>query len=68
MSSNPFDQASRYLAKLDPPALLGWLLRLPPEQVRFRGWLPPGLEARAKGVEHDPIATGSGVARGGARG
>lgn len=39
MSPNPFDQASRYLAKLEPPGLLGWLLRLPADQMRFRGWL-----------------------------
>lgn len=37
MSPNPFDQACRYLAKLDPVAFLAWLLhRL---AARFRGWL-----------------------------
>src|SRR4051812_7170501 len=39
MSANPFDQASRYLAKLDPSSFLGWLLGLPPDAFRFRRWL-----------------------------
>jgi hypothetical protein len=43
MATNPFDQASRYLAKLDPPAFLGWLLRLTPAQLVFRRWLDTRL-------------------------
>jgi hypothetical protein len=39
MSPNPFDQACRYLAKLEPVAFLGWLLELPSDQVCFRGWI-----------------------------
>jgi hypothetical protein len=39
MPPNRFDQACRYLAKLDPVALLCWLLRKTPEQLRFRTWL-----------------------------
>ncbi len=38
-SSNPFDQAGRYLAKLEPALFLAWLLRLTPAQLRFRRWL-----------------------------
>jgi hypothetical protein len=37
MPINPFDQACRYLARLDPVALLSWLLNLPPSA--FQGWL-----------------------------
>lgn len=37
MSANPFDQACRYLAKLDPALFLAWLLPL--SAARFRGWL-----------------------------
>jgi hypothetical protein len=38
-SNNPFDQAGRYLAKLEPAAFLAWLPRLTLEQFRFRRWL-----------------------------
>ncbi len=38
-SSNPFDQAGRYLAKLEPALFLAWLLGLTPSQFRFRRWL-----------------------------
>jgi hypothetical protein len=36
---NPFDQASRYTAKLNPPALLRWLLPRLPRSFRFLLWL-----------------------------
>ena len=36
---NVYDQASRYLAKLDPPGFLCWLLELPTDAIVFRGWL-----------------------------
>jgi hypothetical protein len=36
---NPFDKASRFAAKLDPPGFLAWLLNLPPGRFEFRGWL-----------------------------
>jgi hypothetical protein len=39
MVVNRFDQASRYLAKLDAEGFLVWLLRLPLEELRFRRWL-----------------------------
>jgi hypothetical protein len=39
MVVNRFDQASRYLVKLDPPGILSWLLRVPLEELGFRGWL-----------------------------
>src|SRR5437667_1425142 len=42
MTPNPFDQASRYTAKLDPPDFLRWLLvalAAPPPPLGFRGWL-----------------------------
>ena len=43
MAANPFDQASRYLAKLDPPAFLAWLLRLALSAFVFRRWLDTRL-------------------------
>jgi hypothetical protein len=39
MSTNPFDQACRYLARLDPIGLLCWLLGLPASAFSFEGWL-----------------------------
>ena len=39
MATNPFDQASRYAAKLDAAGHLAWLLRLAPAALPFRGWL-----------------------------
>ena len=36
MSPNQFDQACRYLAKLEPVAFLAWLFELSPEQFHFR--------------------------------
>ena len=39
MTPTPYDQACRYLAKLEPHAFVAWLLDLPSEQFRFRGWL-----------------------------
>ena len=43
MSSNPFDQACRYVAKLDPVAFIAWLLRIPPSRFNFRRWLDTRL-------------------------
>ncbi len=43
MSTNPFDQACRYLAKLDPVAFLAWLLRIAATQFAFRRWLDTRL-------------------------
>jgi hypothetical protein len=39
MSPNVFDQACRYLARLDPVGLLCWLLNLPASAFAFKGWL-----------------------------
>jgi hypothetical protein len=39
MPVNHFDQASRFAAKLDTAAFLGWLLNLTSEQFAFAGWL-----------------------------
>jgi hypothetical protein len=39
MSTNPYDQASRYVAKLEPPGLLRWLLPTLAPRVSFQGWL-----------------------------
>ena len=36
---NPFDQASRYTAKLDAPGFLHWLLPGLPATLAFRDWL-----------------------------
>src|SRR5262245_5160275 len=37
--ANPFDQACRYLAKLDPEGFLGWALGLPTGRFRFVRWM-----------------------------
>jgi hypothetical protein len=39
MSRNPYDQASRYAAKMDPAGFLCWLLRVMALPLPFRGWL-----------------------------
>jgi hypothetical protein len=39
MPANPFDQAARFAAKLDPAEFLSWSLGLPPERLGFAGWL-----------------------------
>src|SRR5262245_50968506 len=39
MPRNVFDQASRYLAKLEPAAFLCWLLGWPATELIFRRWL-----------------------------
>jgi hypothetical protein len=36
---NPYDQASRYLVRLDAAGMLAWLLGLPPKAFAFVGWL-----------------------------
>jgi hypothetical protein len=38
-SGSPYDQASRFLLRLDAAALLLWLLRTTAEKVKFVGWL-----------------------------
>ena len=53
MSTNPFDQACRYLAKSEPVAFLAWLLELRPEQFRFRGW----IDARRLNFPGEPDRT-----------
>jgi hypothetical protein len=50
MPVNRYDQGCRYLAKRDPVALLGWLLRETPEELRFRTW----LDARTLPFPGDP--------------
>ena len=49
MAQNPFDQASRYAAKLDPFGLLVWLYR-DHTLFDFLGW----LDARTVPFPHDP--------------
>jgi hypothetical protein len=39
VAENHFDKASRFAAKLDPPAFLGWALGLSADAFVFRGWL-----------------------------
>jgi hypothetical protein len=39
MPSNPYDQAGRYLARIDPLGLFAWLLSLPLDALRFVRWL-----------------------------
>lgn len=39
MAQNDYDQASRFLAKVDPSGMIGWLLGLPPSGFRFVRWL-----------------------------
>ena len=53
MAQNPFDQASRYAAKLDPFGLLVWLYR-DHTLFDFLGW----LDARTVPFPHDPGLTG----------
>lgn len=43
MARNFYDQASRYLAKLDPPGVLCWLLGLLRDALLFRRWLDTRL-------------------------
>jgi hypothetical protein len=43
MPPNPFDQACRYLAKLDSIAFMAWLLGLLPTRFGFRRWLDTRL-------------------------
>ncbi len=52
MAQNPFDQASRYAAKLDPPGFLDWLFGGP--HFTFVDW----LDARTLPFPHDPGLTG----------
>jgi hypothetical protein len=39
MAVNVYDQAARYVIKLDPPGFLAWLLGLLKAVLVFRGWL-----------------------------
>ena len=39
MTPNPFDQGARYVAKLDPPSFLRWLIPGLDSSVTFHGWL-----------------------------
>lgn len=39
MTTNPYDQACRFLLQLFAAPLLAWLLRLPPGRPDFVGWL-----------------------------
>jgi hypothetical protein len=43
MSPNPFDQACRYHAKLDPIRFIAWLLEIAATQFAFRRWLDTRL-------------------------
>jgi hypothetical protein len=36
--SNPFDQAARYFARLDPAGMLAWAMDSSIEEFRFAGW------------------------------
>ncbi len=42
-SSNVYDQAGRFVAKLDPLGILCWLLKLRPDSLLFREWLDTRL-------------------------
>ena len=39
MSPNQYDQACRFLAKMEPEVFIGWLLHLLPDSFRFRVWI-----------------------------
>jgi hypothetical protein len=41
MQLNVYDKACRYLAKLDPPGFLAWLLGLQTHEFSFQKWLDP---------------------------
>jgi hypothetical protein len=59
MAMNPFDQASRYAAKLDPPGFLEWLLPGLSAALTFHGW----LDTRTLPFPGEPDRTGDTVAR-----
>jgi hypothetical protein len=59
MPRNVFDQAGRFAAQLDPAGFVAWALRVPPDAVRFRGW----LDTRGVPFPGDPDHTGDTVAR-----
>lgn len=68
MPVNHFDQASRFAAKFDPRAFLGWLLGLPPDGFMFREWLdtrdlpfPGGTDRASDTVAHVADITRNGV-------
>lgn len=67
MSLNPFDQASRYTAKLDPEGFLRWLLAEWTQAWQFRDWLDtrtlpfPGEPERTGDTVVDLEETDSGV-------
>ncbi len=42
----PYDQASRYLVKLNPHLSLAWLMQESPANFRFEGWVDPSIPER----------------------
>jgi len=58
MTTNPYDQGSRYTAKLDPLGFLRWVLSRLPPTIQFRLW----LDARTIPFPEDPDRTGDTVA------
>src|SRR4051812_6063912 len=59
MAENPFDKASRFAAKIDPPTFLAWVLDFAPEEFVFRGW----LDTRGLPFPGDPDRVSDTVAR-----
>ena len=59
MPANPFDKASRHLAKADPDTFFAWATGLPRAAFAFDGW----LDTRAVPLPHEPDQIGDTVAR-----
>jgi hypothetical protein len=59
MGDNPYDQASRCAARLDPPGFLGWVFDLPPDGFAFEAW----PDTRNIPFPGDPDRTNDTVAR-----
>src|SRR3954451_16617572 len=65
-SKNVYDQAARFVAKLDPPGILCWVLQLRPDALVFRRWLDTRLIPfpREPDRECDTVASIEDVRRG----
>jgi len=58
-SPNPFDQACRYLVKMDPQGVIGFLTGMGPQQFTFEKW----IDARRARFPREPDRTCDTVAR-----
>jgi hypothetical protein len=58
MSQNLYDQACRYLVRIDPVGFIAWLLHLDRSEFAFQGW----LDTRAIAYPGESDRTGDMVA------